>query len=415
MGQKLCCNNNTEDNTVQNVFNININSYIIIQLSNNQKNITSINENQPQSEFFAQTISTSPNAQEAKDPQNPKIKNILLKNQALKIQSAFRNYKKRSGYSNYNNQSISHYTNDNANTESGTNKIEYIGARDSRGLKQGFGIQKMQNGKFRGIFTNDKVTGWGIYEHKDGDVYRGEYENDRTCGFGEYSHGNGAVYYGYWNDDVQFGIGYEEWSDSSQYSGEYNNGKKDGIGTYLWQDKTMYQGEWKNNNIEGYGIYKYVDGRQYSGQWKNNQMHGYGEFIWVEGKKYIGFYKNDKKEGFGIYYWPSNRFFVGFWKQGKQNGVGKYVKDDQAKYGIWKDGKREKWFDNEDEFVNYLEPKDEKFIFAFQCNKNKLKKYMELDFSDEEESDYDNNMKDNETIKEFKNKKGESEEEKEED
>ena len=105
-----------------------------------------------------------------------------------------------------NNQTLSHYTNDNNPTEVGTEKIEYIGVKDSRGLKQGFGIQKMQNGsRFRGIFTNDRVTGWGIYEHRDGDVYQGEYENDRTCGYGEYSHGNGAVYYGYWNDDLQFG------------------------------------------------------------------------------------------------------------------------------------------------------------------------------------------------------------------
>ena len=405
MGGKLCgCNNNPEENLVQNVFNISIIYYILFQLSK-IPNSTSVEQNPKQSDYYFQTNSTSPNPQE-----NSKIKNIKMKYSVIKIQSAYRNYKKR-GNSNINNQSISHYTNDNANTDTGTIKVEYIGGRDSQGLKQGFGIQKMRDGnRFRGIFTSDKVTGWGIYEHRDGDVYQGEYENDRTCGFGIYSHGNGAVYYGYWNDDVQFGIGYEIWSDSSQYSGEYNNGKKDGIGTYTWQDKTMYMGEWKSNNIEGYGIYKYVDGRQYSGQWKNNQMHGYGEFIWVEGKKYIGFYKNDKKEGFGIYYWPNNRFFVGFWKQGKQNGVGKYVKDDAAKYGIWKDGKREKWFDSEDEFVNYLEPKDEKYIFAFQCNKNKLKKYMELDISDEEGSEYES-MKDNKTIKEFKDKKEESEEE----
>ena len=38
--------------------------------------------------------------------------------------------------------------------------------------------------RFRGIFTNDKVTGWGIYEHGDGDIYKGEYENDHTYGYG---------------------------------------------------------------------------------------------------------------------------------------------------------------------------------------------------------------------------------------
>ena len=141
-------------------------------------------------------------------------------------------------------------------------------------------------------------------------------------------------------------------------------------------------------------------------------MHGFGEFIWVEGKKYVGFYKNDKKEGFGIYYWPNSRFFVGFWKEGKQNGVGKYIKEDIVKYGIWKDGRREKWFDNEDEFVNFLEPKDEKYIFAFQSNPNKLKKLLELNET-EDESENESRENDNETIKEFQRKKIDQSEEEE--
>ena len=92
---------------------------------------------------------------------------------------------------------------------------------------------------------------------------------------------------------------------------------------------------------------------------------------------------------------------------------GKYIKDDVIKYGIWKDGKREKWFDNEDEFVNFLEPKDEKYIFAFQCNHYKLKKIMELNDSDDESEN--ETSKDNETIKEFQRKKNDQSEEEEED
>ena len=186
---------------------------------------------------------------------------------------------------------------------------------------------------------------------------------------------------------MQFGIGYELWEDSSHYSGEYVNGKKEGLGTYIWQDKTMYRGEWKSNNIQGFGIYTYSDGRQYSGEWKNNKMHGYGEFIWAEGKKYIGFYKNDKKDGFGIYHWPNNRFFIGFWKEGEQNGVGKYIKGETVKYGIWQNGKRNKWLINEDEFVNCLDPRDENYIFIFQMNKMQLKKIMELKKNDIDENE----------------------------
>ena len=176
---------------------------------------------------------------------------------------------------------------------------------------------------------------------------------------------------------MQYGIGIEIWNDSSQYRGEYNNGKKEGIGTYIWTDQTMYQGEWKNNVLEGFGIYLYANGKKYLGEWKNSQMHGYGEFQWAEGKKYLGFYKNDKKDGFGIHYWPHNRFFIGFWKCGKQHGIGKYIKGNVIKYGVWKEGKREKWVE-EREFTNDLDSGDDNYSYFFQWNITKLKKYMEV-------------------------------------
>ena len=121
-------------------------------------------------------------------------------------------------------------------------------------------------------------------------------------------------------------------------------------------------------------------------------MDGYGEFTWIEGKKYFGFYKEDKKEGFGIYYWPYDRIFIGFWKEGKQNGVGKFIKDNFIKYGIWKDGKREKWFENEDEFLN--SSKSEKFIDFFLWGLNKIKKYLDLDDNSEEEEEQEEKSED---------------------
>jgi len=82
------------------------------------------------------------------------IEKITAKNQVNKIITAYRRYKKRN-----NNQTISQYTNDNMTTEMGSPEKEYIGVRDSRGYKQGFGIQKMKDGSvFRGIFINDKVS-----------------------------------------------------------------------------------------------------------------------------------------------------------------------------------------------------------------------------------------------------------------
>ena len=141
----------------------------------------------------------------------------------------------------------------------------------------------------------------------------------------------------------------------------------------------MYQGEWKNNIMEGFGIYNFVNGRVYIGEWKENKLHGYGEFTWVEGKKYYGFYKYDKKDGFGIYYWPGEKFLLAFWKDGKQNGAGKFIKGKNVKYIKWKDGKKEKIFNNEDQFFNSLEQNEEKYSVYFQWDINRLKTFMEVE------------------------------------
>ena len=381
MGSNICgCNNNQNDGNETNVFSPN-------QPINNIKSRNIKNKD----DLSTNNCSTLSN-----------IQKITLKNQTNKIINAYKKYKLRT------NLTSSQYTNDimtDISPSSPHNKNDYIGMRDSRGNKSGFGIQKIPDGsKFRGIFSNDKANGWGIYEHKDGDSYRGQYENDRISGYGEYTHTNGAVYYGYWIDFQQFGIGYEIWNDSSKYSGEYNNGKKDGIGTYIWSDQTMYSGEWKNNNIQGYGIYNYADGRQYSGEWKNNLMHGYGEIVYPEGKKYAGFFKNDKKDGFGIYFWPNNKFFVGFWRDGKQNGVGKYIKGEVIKYGLWEEGKRENWFVNEDEFANCLDPRDERYASIFQWGRSQLKKFLEVSsYNDDNECDNINDL--NKSIRSYRSTK----------
>ena len=108
-------------------------------------------------------------------------------------------------------------------------------------------------------------------------------------------------------------------------------------------------------------------------------MDGYGEFYWIEGKKYCGFYKEDQKEGFGLYYLLDNSFYVGFWKEGLRNGMSKYIKGKSIRYGIWKNGKKEKWFNNEEEFFDNLESDDEKYKNIFQWSVKQIKKYMKIE------------------------------------
>ena len=97
-----------------------------------------------------------------------------------------------------------------------------------------------------------------------------------------------------------------------------------------------------------------------------------------------------------MYYWPNNRFFVGFWKLGKQNGAGKYIKGDMVRYGLWKNGKREKWI-NEDEFADNLDPTEENYSYIFQWNIKQLRKFMDINEKDivknnhNEDYNYNNN------------------------
>ncbi len=130
-------------------------------------------------------------------------------------------------------------------------------------------------------------------------------------------------------------------------------GRKHGIGTYKWSDGSSYTGDWHENKISGIGIYYWLDGRKYEGEWSENNMEGIGMYLWSDGRSYEGLYKNDKKHGFGIYKWADYRCYEGNWHKGKQHGLGSYYvpKEDKLKYGLWEDGKRIEWFDENEVFM----------------------------------------------------------------
>ena len=77
-------------------------------------------------------------------------------------------------------------------------------------------------------------------------------------------------------------------------------------------------------------------------------MDGEGIFIWPDGRKYIGSYKDDKKDGFGTFEWSDGRKYRGLWKNGKQHGDGEFfnIKEDAWKKGVWCEGKRISWNDD---------------------------------------------------------------------
>jgi hypothetical protein len=78
-------------------------------------------------------------------------------------------------------------------------------------------------------------------------------------------------------------------------------------------------------------------------------MTGYGIYFWPDGRKYEGQYCDDKKHGYGVYIWVDGRMYQGQWHDGKQHGLGVYsvMNPVEIRFGLWEEGKRLIWFDNE--------------------------------------------------------------------
>ncbi len=255
---------------------------------------------------------------------------------------------------------------------------DYAGELDDDNLKNGFGILKLSDGSyFKGIFYRGHANGYGIFAHSKGDIYKGEFHNDEISGYGEYHYKRMTINFGYWVNSSLLGVGMEKWKDS-YYEGCYLNGQKNGIGKYIWKNKSKYEGEWKNDNINGYGIYYFSDGRKYTGEWKDNYMNGFGIYKWSNNKRYFGFFKKGVKNGFGIFSLLNNKYVIGFWKDGMQSGFVKYINDDKIKYGFYYDGRREKWYDNDNEFlVEFIKfDVNQKYKIFFDMDKNIIENYL---------------------------------------
>lgn len=88
----------------------------------------------------------------------------------------------------------------------------------------------------------------------------------------------------------------------------------------------------------------------------------------------IGDFNKDVKEGFGAYIYKSKnetKLYLGFWKKNSQSGLGKVYSKKSARYGLFSEGERLKWFDNE------------RIAFAqLDSNNTRYKKLFNLSFDE---------------------------------
>ena len=250
----------------------------------------------------------------------------------------------------------------NDNEQKNIKLIRHTIYTSSRKKKKGFHIIKLgENSRMLGKYIRNIYYTKTYFDNND--VLNSYNDLTKLKNYGIYYYYKiGCVYEGYWENNTKTDIGIEKRWDGTQYEGQYENGKKNGIGVYTWKDNSIYFGEWSNNNINGYGVFKNADKSKYQGEFLLNKRNGYGELIkYKTGTFYFGFWNNNKKKGFGIEFTPRNngnhKLYIGFWNGKYRHGFGIVLNKKKKKeniYGLWKDNKKTKAFNNLIEFKNKI-------------------------------------------------------------
>jgi len=271
-------------------------------------------------------------------------------------------------------------------------------------IKEGFGKFIFNDGaEFCGIFHENILQHYGKYtninknrgnktdkeiiitDNLNYEEFIGEYKDYVPDGFGIYkNYITNLKITGIFKNNTFSDIGIEESAEGGYiYYGNFINNKKDGYGTMIWKDGAKYQGEFKNNQANGYGMIEYPENKYYQGEVKNGRMDGFGEFFWKDDKRYIGNYKNDKRNGFGIFIFKSiesqsattsskkryniNNYsaYIGFWKNGNKDGFGMTVNVTEIKYGLWENGVKRRYLDNNFALKTYIKWIDKQYHKLF--------------------------------------------------
>ena len=287
-------------------------------------------------------------------------KNILSFNLKSKNNIKYKYY----GFLSTKNNNKQNYIN-----TSGTVKNSII---NDKKIKNGFGKLVFEdNSIFKCHFIDNKANGIGQYIDKiNNEEFFGEYKNNIPNGYGIYRNIiSERKCFGYFKLNGLNGIGIEESiEDGYTYCGEFEKNQKHGFGTLKWKEGIIYEGQFYQNQMNGYAIIKYSQNKIYKGQMNNGKMEGFGEFDWGGRKKYIGYYKNDKRNGFGIFLWNIPKInineglsdlynikgYIGFWNDGNMDGVGLKISDGKIKYGVWKNGVKMEWLEEEEHLKKHI-------------------------------------------------------------
>ena len=218
-------------------------------------------------------------------------------------------------------------------------------------------------------------------------------------GFGKFIFKDGSEFCGIFHNNIL-----ENYGKFTNINQKNNNSAKE-VGKEIIIDNINYEefiGIYKNYIPDGFGIYKnLITNLQITGIYDNKgiyKMEGFGEFFWNDKRKYFGYYKNDKRHGFGIYITKINdpnlqrdsdldndfdnvntSTFIGFWKNGNMDGLGMRIINSEIKYGIWENGFRKKYIENnlaQKTYAKYIDVRYNKLFFSEKPKINDFLKYI---------------------------------------
>ncbi|XP_058686417.1 ALS2 C-terminal-like protein isoform X1 [Poecile atricapillus] len=171
------------------------------------------------------------------------------------------------------------------------------------GKPHGKGTLKWSDGRNHvGDFRDGREHGFGIRlvprrSEDRYDCYKCHWQQGRMSGYGICEYGDGQVYKGYFKDDKRHGFGILENSSAQnpfKYTGHWEKDKKSGYG--VWEDKERgerYLGMWWDDRRHGDGIVVTHSGLCYQRRFQADKMVGSGILFLEDGSVYEGNFTED--------------------------------------------------------------------------------------------------------------------------
>ena len=178
---------------------------------------------------------------------------------------------------------------------------------------------------FSGSVIDSKISGEGIMEYDDGDIYKGTYKDGKRDGYGNYTWANGAAYSGTWINDTMSGTGVYQFLDGRKLDGIFETNKfVEGTYSYTSEDGITYEYVYEKNISKAKSITLTDEsGAVFTGTFTNGSK-GNGTINYPNGDNYFGNVDTMIKEGQGTYTWADGSYLKGTWKNDKLEGAGQY-------------------------------------------------------------------------------------------